>query len=371
MVRHNPGVQSPEHPSRPTVVFVTPRSGGGGANQSLRALLTALHDVHRVVAAPSGFIVDPSQVDESVVIAPGPAPGRLERTKAAWRLLRWGWRHRRTIAVIHANGVSALNMVGPVAWLTRRPVVVWAHASRWSDVSVRTSRFWAKRLPRLRWVAVSEASRQLLVDSGLAPLQDIAIVPNPIGDDKLAPRRVPDGVTVAYLSGPATYKGFHVVPAVVALTRHLGVRWFIVTGSGGAAAANPIIAQLESLAGPDVELSGWVSNVATAYAHTNIVFCPSFRESFGRIAAEAMANGLPVVASDIPAFRELLGDGEAGILYPPGDAAAAAAAIGRLAHDAKWRDELGAAGRRRAEDFSPGSVAAAFRSMYGLPTAAP
>ena len=48
-------------------------------------------------------------------------------------------------------------------------------------------------------------------------------------------------------------------------------------------------------------------------------------ESFGIVLTEAMAAGLPVVASDLPAFRDVLDDGRRGLLVPPGDAAALAA----------------------------------------------
>lgn len=68
------------------------------------------------------------------------------------------------------------------------------------------------------------------------------------------------------------------------------------------------------------------------YATASIVFCPSYREACSLVAAEGMANGIPVVATDIPTFRELVGEDEAGLLFPPGDATSAANAIKLLAH---------------------------------------
>jgi glycosyltransferase involved in cell wall biosynthesis len=63
---------------------------------------------------------------------------------------------------------------------------------------------------------------------------------------------------------------------------------------------------------------------------------------------EAMAAGLPLVASDVPSLRELLADGEDALLVPPDDPAGLAAGIGRLAGDAALRERFAARLRARA-----------------------
>ena len=63
---------------------------------------------------------------------------------------------------------------------------------------------------------------------------------------------------------------------------------------------------------------------------------------------EAMAAGLPVVASDVGGVRELVVDGETGLLVAPADDEALARALGRLLADAELRRRMGAAGRTRA-----------------------
>lgn len=70
-------------------------------------------------------------------------------------------------------------------------------------------------------------------------------------------------------------------------------------------------------------------------------------------ALELMARGVPVVATDVPAMRELVGpDGDAALLVPPNDPAALAAAMHRVLSDADLAARLSRAGRRRAEGFS-------------------
>jgi glycosyltransferase involved in cell wall biosynthesis len=64
---------------------------------------------------------------------------------------------------------------------------------------------------------------------------------------------------------------------------------------------------------------------------------------------EAMAAGLPVVASDVGGLRELVRDGETGTLVPPGDPAVLANALRPLVADRELRRRYGSAGRQRAK----------------------
>jgi glycosyltransferase involved in cell wall biosynthesis len=72
-------------------------------------------------------------------------------------------------------------------------------------------------------------------------------------------------------------------------------------------------------------------------------------ESFGIVLIEAMACGLPAIATDYPGVRAVIDEGETGLLAPAGDAAAVAKALDRLAGDEALREQLGAAGRAKAE----------------------
>lgn len=94
------------------------------------------------------------------------------------------------------------------------------------------------------------------------------------------------------------------------------------------------------------------------------VFCaPALGgESFGLVVAEAMAAGTPVVASDIPGYRAALAG--AGVLVPPGDAAALAASLQELLSDSERREELSAAGRQRAEQLSLEALAERYVELY-------
>ena len=89
---------------------------------------------------------------------------------------------------------------------------------------------------------------------------------------------------------------------------------------------------------------------------------PSRSEGFGLPALEAMARGCPVVASDAGALPEVVGD--AGVLVPPGDADALAAALDRLLTEDSVAASLGAAGHQRAATFTWAACTAAHRAAY-------
>jgi glycosyltransferase involved in cell wall biosynthesis len=104
------------------------------------------------------------------------------------------------------------------------------------------------------------------------------------------------------------------------------------------------------------------------------VFClPSRQEGFGIVFLEAMASGLPIVAARAAAVPETVPEGEVGFLAEPDDSAALAEALGRLLGDPVLRRDLGAAGRRRVEQYRADRVAEQFlvRVREALPGAAP
>ncbi len=96
-------------------------------------------------------------------------------------------------------------------------------------------------------------------------------------------------------------------------------------------------------------LRGAVPNadVPDALHGMDVVCLPSLQESFGVSAVEAMACGIPVIASDADGFLETVEDGVTGLIVPKNDPEAIADRLYRLEQDAGLRKELGEAGRRR------------------------
>jgi len=144
----------------------------------------------------------------------------------------------------------------------------------------------------------------------------------------------------------------------------------IVVGDGPERAATDVLA-------PDVRarvtMLGTVPNVdlppferaCDVYLGTSIG-----GESFGIVLVEAMAAGLPVVASDVAGYDEVVTDGVEGLLVPPRDPAALAAAVGTILDDPALSERFAAAGRARAAGFDWSVVGARLEGLYGQALAA-
>jgi glycosyltransferase involved in cell wall biosynthesis len=104
-----------------------------------------------------------------------------------------------------------------------------------------------------------------------------------------------------------------------------------------------------------------------AYMAASDVFClPSYREGFGTVIIEAAAVGVPAIASRIYGIVDAVVDGQTGLLHPPRDPRALAAAMSRLADDPALRNEFADRCRVRArEEFSSDRITAALVEFYG------
>ncbi len=351
------------------VLFVAVASGLGGSNRSLATLLGHLNGTRRVVACPSPTAftdaLDERGVFEERLILPGEGrPRLLARCGAAVTLAAYAKRHRRELTAIHANGLAERNLVALAALMSRKPVVVWVHDRNVSPWSRRLAPLLKRITPITHFVAVSDEAKEMLVAAGMTTVNGVTVVPHPIDVAGVRATHRPSGpgVTVAYLGAPTYDKGFHLLPSLIRCLTAEDLHWVLYAGPEGV--MPDVWRELRALPDDQIEMAGEVTDVREAYAHCNIVICPSLDESFGSVVAEAMANGIPVVASDLPPLRRLLGD-EAGLLVPPGDVHAAAAAIRDLALDSERRERMGHAGMLRVKAHEPGPVAAQMAQLYG------
>ena len=139
----------------------------------------------------------------------------------------------------------------------------------------------------------------------------------------------------------------------------------VVVGDG------PDRALVERLAaaGPAADrttLAGFVEHgrVPAVLASLDVLVLPSAYEEMGSVLTEAMAAGLPVVASDVGGIPEVVRHGETGLLVPPGDVDALAAALDLLAGDPRLRARLAAGARARSADYGWPALASRVAGVY-------
>jgi glycosyltransferase involved in cell wall biosynthesis len=114
-----------------------------------------------------------------------------------------------------------------------------------------------------------------------------------------------------------------------------------------------------------VDFLGYRNDIQDILARTDIAVLTSVKEGLPRAALEAMAMGIPVVATRVPGTREVVRHNETGLVVELGDAAGLADALARLIADPALRVRMGRQGRRVAgEEFDERRIVDVLRSLY-------
>jgi glycosyltransferase involved in cell wall biosynthesis len=116
-----------------------------------------------------------------------------------------------------------------------------------------------------------------------------------------------------------------------------------------------------------ITVRGFVEHgaVPDVLASLDVLVLPSVYEEMGSVLVEAMAAGLPVVASDVGGIPEVVRDGETGLLVPPGDAVALATALDRLMADPDLRARLATGARANADGYAWPELTDRVVGVYG------
>ena len=231
-------------------------------------------------------------------------------------------RAARDADVVHAHWLPS----GAVALATSRPVVLTVHGT---DVELaRRVRPLARAILR-RMSVVLAVSNALADDARGLGAHDVRVVPNGV--------ELPEAVGEEAEPPEILFAG--------RLSREKGILELVEAARGH----KLVVAGDGPLRDRVPDALGWVPphELASRYARAAVVACPSHREGFGLACAEAMAHGRAVVASDVGGLRDLVDDGETGLLVPPRDVQALRAALERLLADPELRRRLGANAREQ------------------------
>jgi glycosyltransferase involved in cell wall biosynthesis len=368
-------------PARPKVLILITLAEVGGAQTYVGQLLPALTERYDVVVAAHG---------------PGPLRDAARDAGARFVALRQVRRdlnpardllgllelivliRRERPDLVHANSSKA-GVLGRLAALvagTRvRAFTVHGWAFKAYAGAAAALFRWADRLlapATTVTICVSETERAAGLAARTCRAARTVVIPNAV-DVERAPRAALTGdppriVTVGRLAAPKD--PLTLVRALPAL----GARDCSLAFVGGGPEQPRVEAELRAHGlGDRVELLGERRDVPDLLAAADVFVLASRSEGAPLSVLEAMAAGLPVVASAVGGVPELVAAGETGLLVPPGDPAALAAALARLLDDATLRRRMGAAGRSRARDrFDLPALRAAHLELYarelsGLP----
>lgn len=279
---------------------------------------------------------------------------------------------RRDFDVVHDNqslGTGLLGMLAdgwPLVTTLHHPITVdrdldLAHAKSWRRRL--TLRRWygfvgmqmkvAAQLPRI--VTVSESSKRDIAAQMGVPIDRMSVVA--VGVDHLRFKPLPHvaripGRIMTTASADVPLKGL--VPLLEAVAKVRTERHAEVVVIGKPRPESRVDETIDrlGLAGAVTFVSG-VSDerIVELYAEAELAVVPSLYEGFSLPAIEAMACGVPLVATTGGALPEVVGTGgDTGLLVPPGDPSALAIAIGRALDSPRLRERIGAAGRQRVLD---------------------
>ncbi len=276
------------------------------------------------------------------------------------------WCRLRRLAVVQAADIYANGFALPGAALARVPVRVGSrrevHPSRGRGLEALQRLGYAAAH---RVVANSEAGAARLRAEGVAPRR-VSVIRNGLDLGAFVPRQpLPGRHRIISVGRLRPEKAHEVLLAAVAQLR---AAWPDVTlrlvGDGARESVLRQFAADHGLA-DRVEFLGQREDVAALLRDADVFVLPSRIEASPNAALEAMAAGLPVVATDVGGIPEVVTTGLTGILVPPDDAGALAKAVAQLFADPSHAERLAGAGRRHVEsEYSFDRMVAAFQALY-------
>ncbi len=364
---------------RPLVVHLVYALGVGGLETLLVDCINRMPDYRHAVVCLTRYTDFAERIARADVAlhALGKPPGLgLGTHLDFWRLMR-----RLRPAVLHTYNLAALEYAFTAA-LAGVPVRIHAeHGRDAADPHGLNPRhnFLRRRLVPFvdRFIPVSEDLRRWLADVVRIPAAKTLFIKNGVDTDKFAPggaapADVPfgaDDVVIGTVARVQDVKNHRVLVEAFARLRaarpDLAPRLKLaIVGDGPLLPA--VREQVVALGLQDgVWLPGARADVAALLHGFSVFALPSLAEGTPVSMLEAMACGLPVVASRVGGIPEVVDDGVQGLLVPAGDAGPLAAALERYAGDAALRAAHGAAARRRVEErFSLRAMVAAYGALY-------
>ncbi|MGN8199916.1 glycosyltransferase [Salinisphaera sp. RV14] len=365
---------------RPRVVHVIDRLGVGGMESVALAVIAATRDryAHHIIGLRDrGELAARAEALGVTVDSIDKQPGK---DPAAYLRL---YRRLRALApdIVHSYNIGAIDAAVPARLAGCRYIVHAEHGRDAADPNGSNARYrWLRRLlaPAIsRFVPVSADLAGWLARDVRIPRSKIVLIRNGIDTERFAPGEaavvpglpaIEAGTRVIGTVGRLDpVKGFdHLLDAVAVLTARSGMPPLHLVIVGDGPEKERLAGRVREL-GLDgrVTLAGQRDDADAWFKHFDVYVCASIAEGIALTVLEAMASGLPVVATAVGGNPELVADGETGLLVPARRPEAMASALARVLSAPERAQAMGQAARRRVQaEFSVASMVAGYCSLY-------
>lgn len=221
--------------------------------------------------------------------------------------------------------------------------------------------------PRVsRFIAISNAVKNAMVEGGIDPSR-ITVVHSGVESrsGKVEPRDWrhelgwgPETIVCGIVGAMTAEKGIDLLQSIGGSMRPAIRKKVRVVLIGGAAAP------VSEAGGLTVHSAGFISDIDPAIQGLDVLWHPSRAEGLGTSVIDAMSLGIPPVAFAIGGLPEVIEHEASGLLVPPGDTTAFAAAASRLVDDPSLRARLGEGAMRRAKTFDAAEMTKGTEAVY-------
>lgn len=354
--------------ARPLPIVIAIQSFHPGGTERQMIELARRLDRSRWEVHVACFSTDGAWRDQlaSTPVTDFPIAGFLRRSTLQQARRFSEWCRERSIALVHTSDFYTNTFFLPAAAFAGVPARIGSRREivadkRAAQLAVQRLAYSAAHLI----VANAKAGATRLRREGVSPRR-IAVVPNGLDVERFTEVRPMRPLRrIAMVANLRPRKGQDVMLAAMPriLARHPKVHLSLI-GDGPMRGA--LVHQVRGMGiAHAVSFAGHAENVAKALADADIFALPSYSEAFPNALLEAMAAGLPAVATSVGGVPEVLEDGRTGLSVPPGNPAALADALLRLLDAPDLARTLGAAAQAAArERFSFERMVAAFEHLY-------
>jgi glycosyltransferase involved in cell wall biosynthesis len=305
----------------------------------------------------------------------------VSELQPAWSFLLsflvWAWINRGSFQIIHAHNAAMGVISSVVGWLIGKKVIVKIPSLKYVQYLnggslSRELRRWILTRTTERFIAVSTEMVHALLEAGIAP-QKLALICNGIeltaacNTNPCALKQEllgdPERPVVLFVGRLVKEKGLDRLLRVWAAVPGHERMLLLIVGDG------PLREDLESQAKKlqllsSVRFLGHQTDVSKFYFIADLFVLPSKTEGMSNSLLEAMAAGLPVVASNVGGNKDVIRDQQSGFLVDWEDTTLCAETLLTLLSDMELRQRIGNAARRQVSAFAMSNVAQRYHGLY-------